>query len=74
MVLQGKHYIQKSNHFMTEFHTCFFRPRSVYRPLNPLAPSRGGCFIHFHAFRDYLQNVFVTKQILSEFSTILCFS
>uniref|UniRef100_A0A2K6EJU0 Endoplasmic reticulum oxidoreductase 1 beta n=1 Tax=Propithecus coquereli TaxID=379532 RepID=A0A2K6EJU0_PROCO len=23
-----------------------FKPRSVYRPLNPLAPSRGRCFIH----------------------------
>ncbi|KAF4018770.1 hypothetical protein G4228_010614 [Cervus hanglu yarkandensis] len=27
-----------------------FKPRSVYRPLNPLAPSRGGCLIHFHVF------------------------
>lgn len=58
---------------MFEFCTCSFRPRSVYRPLNPLAPSRGGFFIHFHAFRDYLQNVFVTKLNLSEFATILYF-
>lgn len=29
-----------------------FKPRSVYRPLNPLAPSRGGFFHTFHAFSD----------------------
>ena len=49
-----------SNHLRLNFVHFFFRPRSVYRPLNPLAPSRGGRLIHFHAFGYYLQNTFVT--------------
>lgn len=46
----------------------FFRPRSVYRPLNPLAPSRGGFFIYFHTFRNCLQNALVTKRYTAKFS------
>lgn len=49
-----------SNHLRLNFVLFFLRPRSVYRPLNPLAPSRGGCLIHFHAFGYYLQDTFVT--------------
>lgn len=59
LLLLEKNNRNKSNRF--EFCAFFFRPRSVYRPLNPLAPSRGVFFIHLRAFRDCLQNVFVTE-------------
>lgn len=49
--LLGKSH-DRSNRLTSEFvfFVVFFRPRSVYRPLNPLVPSRGGFLNPFSCF------------------------